>query len=330
VTYYLGIDAGGTKTTCAVGDDDSVIATAVAGPGNIVRVGEAVAQRSLHQAITQACAAAGISAQQVTNACIGAAGAASDDILAAIRRIAAEILTAKLTVTGDMQIALEAAFPSAPGIIVIAGTGSVAYGRDANGNTARAGGWGFAVSDEGSAHWIGRQALAAFFRAYDLSQGAREPEPKVEDHRTEEIRDRAAASKPFLNALQEIWNIDSIPGMVRTANSIPAPNFAELLPSIVTWAEAGDELCREVLSRAGRELAQLAAVIIPRLFPSTPGCDVGPGAPVPVAMVGGVFRHSGLVRESFYNEIKQLDPRCNVVAKVVDPVEGALRLARLS
>ena len=329
MTYYLGIDAGGTKTTCAVGDDNSVITTAIAGPGNIVRAGEAVARRSLHQAITQACTAAGISAQQVTSACIGAAGAASDEIVAMIRRIAAEILTAKVTVTGDMQIALEAAFPSAPGIIVIAGTGSIAYGRDANGNAARAGGWGFAVSDEGSAHWIGRNALAAFFRAYDLAQDAWELGPEGEASLAEKTSNRAAGRPPFFSALQEIWKVHSIEGLVRTVNATPPPNFSELLPSIVACAEVGDELCREVLARAGRELAQPAAVIIPRLFPDAP-CDAALRAPVPVAMVGSVFRHSGLVRESFYNEIKKLDQRCSVVANVVDPVEGALRLARRS
>ncbi len=329
MTYYLGIDAGGTKTTCAVGDDHSVIAAAVGGPGNIVRVGEAETQRSLHQAIAQACAAAGISPQHVTSACIGAAGAASDDIVATIRRIAAEILTARITVTGDMQIALEAAFPSAPGIIVIAGTGSIAYGRAANGNTARAGGWGFAVSDEGSAHWTGREAVAALFRAYDLSQGAWEFEAKVEGCLAEKTRNLTAGNPPLLNALQQIWNIQSIAALIRTVNMTPQPNFAELLPSIVACAEKGDEICCEVLARAGRELAQLAAVIIPRLFPETPRGDAGQNAQVPVAMVGGVFRHSGMVRESFYNEIKKLDPRCDVVVKVVDPVEGALRLARL-
>ena len=59
------------------------------------------------------------------------------------------------------MIALEAAFGSGPGVIVIAGTGSIAYGRNREGQTARAGGWGFAISDEGSGHWIGRTAVAA-------------------------------------------------------------------------------------------------------------------------------------------------------------------------
>ena len=72
------------------------------------------------------------------------------------RDIVAEILPTPIEVVGDMLIALEAAFDSGPGVIVIAGTGSIAYGRNRQGTTVRAGGWGFAIGDEGSAHWIGR------------------------------------------------------------------------------------------------------------------------------------------------------------------------------
>ena len=155
MTYYLGIDGGGSKTTCAVGDESSLLATVAAGPSNITRVGEARARASLHQAVHEACAAAKIDPRQVRRACIGAAGAGREEIAGALRKIMAETLPGEIEVVGDMQIALAAAFGAGPGVIVIAGTGSIAYGRDAQGGTARAGGWGFAISDEGSAHWIG-------------------------------------------------------------------------------------------------------------------------------------------------------------------------------
>jgi glucosamine kinase len=317
VAYYLGIDGGGSKTDCAVGDDDSVLATAVAGASNIVRVGEAEARHSLHQAIGQACAAAGISPQEVARTCIGAAGASSEEVRTTIHRITAEILPAQILVTGDMQIALEAAFPEAPGIVVIAGTGSIVYGRDAKGNTARAGGWGFAVSDEGSAHWIGRNAVSAVLRAWDLLE---------EGCKTED-------SLPLFRALQKSWNVNSVDALVRVSNATPGPNFAALLPSVLACADAGDTLSRDVLMRAGRELAQLAVYIIPRLFPQhlQPVSAASPDADarVPLAMVGGVFRHSGFVRDVFYNEVKKLEPRAELLARVVNPVDGALRLARL-
>ena len=151
MAYYLGIDGGGSKTRCAVGDESSLLATVSVGPSNITRVGEARARESLHQAIREACAGAGIEPAQLRRACIGAAGAGREEIANVVRGIVAEVIPGKIEIVGDMQIALEAAFGTGPGVIVIAGTGSIAYGRDADGRTARAGGWGFAVSYEGSA-----------------------------------------------------------------------------------------------------------------------------------------------------------------------------------
>jgi glucosamine kinase len=328
VAYYLGIDGGGTKTTCAVGDENSVIATATAGPSNIVRMGESVARQSLHQAIAEACGAAGISPQQLSRACVGAAGAGSPEIVGAIRRIVAEVLTAELIVTGDMQIALEAAFPAAPGIVVIAGTGSIAYGRDAGGLTARAGGWGFAVSDEGSAHWIGRHAVAAIFRTYDLAGNNDASRLHEEGNLLERPAESGQPHSLLFLELQQIWNIATIHDLVRAANHTPAPDFATLLPSVLKCADAGDDLCGRVLTRAGGELAQLASIITQRLFPKSYGGEVDLGSQVPLAMAGGVFRHSALVREVFYNEIRKLDSRADVFTQVVEPVEGALRLAR--
>ena len=165
--YYLGIDGGGTKTTCAVGDESRLLASATAGPSNIVRVGEAQTRESLQHSVRQACAAAGITPGQISRTCVGGSGAARPELAAIVRGFLAEILSSPIDVVGDMQIALEAAFGTGPGVIVIAGTGSIAYGRDHAGNTARAGGWGFAIGDEGSAHWIGREAVRAVLRAFD-------------------------------------------------------------------------------------------------------------------------------------------------------------------
>jgi glucosamine kinase len=303
VPYYLGIDGGGTKTTCVVGDDSNLLATATAGPSNIVRVGEAQARESLQQSARQACAAAGITPAQVARTCVGASGAARPELAAIVRRILAEILPTPIDVVGDIQTSLEAAFADGPGVIVIAGTGSIAYGRDRHGHTARAGGWGFAIGDEGSAHWIGREAISAVLRAADRDYGT--PEDLL--HGT------------FAAALCKIWGVTSLIDLARAANSIPSPDFAALFPTV---AASKDLLASEVLSSAGRELAQVAAVVVNRLFPK------GEPAPVPVAMTGGVFRHATLTGGDFYNELRQLDPRVEINPRVVDPVDGALRRAR--
>jgi glucosamine kinase len=303
VPYYLGIDGGGTKTTAALGDESRILASATAGPSNIVRVGEARARESLHQSVRQACAAAGITPAQIARTCVGGSGAARPELAEIVRSIVAEIVPTPVDVVGDMEIALEAAFDTGPGVIVIAGTGSIAYGRDRHGNTARAGGWGFAIGDEGSAHWIGRAAVSAVLRASDRDYGT--PENLLHGR--------------FATALCKVWGVTSLIDLSRAANSVPSPDFSVLFPAV---AASKDVLALEVLSSAGKELAQLAAVVVNRLFPkSEPG-------PVPVAMIGGVFRHAVMTKGDFYNGLRQLDPRVEINGRVVEPVEGALRLVR--
>jgi glucosamine kinase len=306
VHYYVGIDGGGTKTTCAVGDDLRLLSTATAGPSNIVRVGEVQARESLKQSVCQACAAAGITPARISRTCVGGSGAARPELAAMVRGFLAEILPTPIDVVGDMEIAVEAAFDNGPGVIVIAGTGSIAYGRDRQGKTARAGGWGFAIGDEGSAHWIGRAAVSALLRAADLD-GEGDPA------RT------ALQNSSFAAALFKAWGVTSFLDLARAANSIPSPDFASLFPAL---ASSQDDLAKQVLNNAGRELARVAALVIRRLFPVSGEGDV------PVAMIGGVFRHAPLVRQFFYNELRQLDARAEVRPDVVEPVEGALRMAR--
>ena len=318
--YYLGIDGGGTKTTCAVGDESRLLATATAGPSNIVRVGEKQARESLQQSVRQACAAAGIAPAQVARTCVGGAGAARPELAEIVRRSLAEILPTPIHVVGDMQIALEAAFDTGPGVIVNAGTGSFAYGRDQQGTTVRAGGWGFAIGDEGSAHWIGRAAVSAVLRAADPRPvDFRLADPKSLARREEVLESESSQPSSLSAALQKAWGVTSLSDLARAANSIPPPDFAALFPAV---AASQDVLALQVLSSAGRELAQVAATVLHHLFQKS---ETGP---VPVAMTGGVFRHAPLTRGDFYNELRRLDPRVEINPQVVDPVEGALKMAR--
>jgi glucosamine kinase len=310
VAYYLGVDGGGSKTKCAVGDETSVLATVTAGPSNITRVREAGARESLHQAIREGCSAAKIGPQQIQRACIGAAGAGREEIAGTVHRIIAEVISGEIEVVGDMQIALAAAFGAGPGVIVIAGTGSIAYGRDAQEKTARAGGWGFAISDEGSAHWIGRAAVSALTRAID--EGI---DPRKDAQAT-------AEAWPLSRELKAAWDLHSLDELVRAANS--NPDLAALFPAVLRAADAGDTVARHVLAQAAAELAQLASVVARRLFSTNPPN----GTAIPLAMAGGVFRHAHHTRERFGEELRKLDPRLTVNPQVVEPVAGALQMAR--
>lgn len=301
MAYYLGIDGGGTKTRCVLGDESNVLATAVSSGSNIIRLGEARTREALHKAVRQACAIARISLLQIHSVCIGAAGAARPEIAGKIRSFFAELgpdlSPAYIEVVGDTVIALEAAFGSGPGVVAIAGTGSIVFGRDAAGRTARAGGWGFAISDEGSGHWIGQQAVSAVLRARD------------QQHET-----------TLAARILEAWKLGDMDGLIQRANATPPPEFPRLFRCVLRAANAGDSVARELLTRAGTELAALAAIVVRRVAPTSPY--------VPVAMTGSVFRQSAEVRHVFYNQLKRSFPGIELREEFVDPVVGALALAR--
>jgi glucosamine kinase len=300
--YYLGIDGGGTKTRCLLADQTTVLARATSGGSNMVRLGETQTRQALHTAIRQVCATANISPDQIDAICIGAAGAARPEIEAKTRGILAELVAetspTKIEVVGDSVIALEAAFGAGPGVIAIAGTGSIVYGRDAKGHSARAGGWGFAVSDEGSGHWIGRRAVSTVLRARDGSVETR-----------------------LTTMVLEAWKLDTLDELVQQANSTPAPDFPRLFPIVLSALSEGDTVARDLLCDAGTELATLAAIVIRRL-----GSDAL--AVLPVATTGSVFRQSQDVRQVFHNTLQRSFPGIDVRPELTDPADGALARAR--
>jgi len=225
------------------------------------------------------------------------AGAARPEVRETAHRLIAEIIPGEIEVVGDMEIALEAAFGDGPGVMVTAGTGSIAYGRNAEGKTARAGGWGFAISDEGSGYWIGKTAVATAVRA------------------GEQTRDTC-----LLKAIAKFWRVSSHQQVVVRANGTPSPEFAELFPVVLKAAEKQNKQAREVLTQAAKELVLLAEDVINQVFP-----DAGS---VPVAMSGGVFAHSSQVREVFYNRLSKEYPNVRLIEDVIEPVQGALQRAR--
>lgn len=301
MAIFCGIDGGGSKTSCLVGDESSVLGSGSALGSNLVRVGEGKARDALESAIRQACGVAGIAPAQINRTCMGLAGAAQPEISAVVHRLVAEVISGEIQIVGDMVIAREAAFGSGSGVIVIAGTGSIAYGRNSKGQTARAGGWGQAVSDEGSGHWIGRSAVAAALRVYDEDESD-------------------ASGSALLTGIMKFWGVEPHGQLVLAANASPVPDFAALLPAVLSAAGSGDTDARNVLARAGTELANLAGIVIHRLFR-------GEGI-VPVAMSGGVFSNSPLVRQTFYNSLHSVCPAALVKPQVIEPVRGALELAR--
>jgi glucosamine kinase len=245
-----------------------------------------------------------MSASRIEKTCVGIAGGALAEIAEVVRRLVSEFVSGEVVVVGDMVIAMEAAFGGGPGVIVIAGTGSIAYGRNSAGQTARAGGWGFAISDEGSGHWIGRSAVAASMRAFDEAG--------------------AESAGRLLEGIMKSWGVTTRDQMVVAANAAlkiaSTHDFAALLPAVVSAAASGDAGARAVLTQAGVELATLAKIVIGRLF--------GIAEALPVAVSGGVFCNCDMVRQVFYDRLSAVFHQVLPSAAVIDPAKGALELAR--
>src|SRR5581483_1442244 len=297
MAYFIGIDGGGSKTECVLGDETRVLGRATTGSCKLQVVGEAAARGAIYEAMGKASAKWNVHPEQISGVCVGISGISRSDVASIVLRWIQEVVSGPVQVVGDNAIALEAAFSAGPGVLVISGTGSIAFGRDASGRTARAGGWGPAISDEGSGTWIGRNAVARVLRAADSGEQT-------------SLRD----------AILQVWKEQSLEDLVTLANRVPPPDFATLFPIVMEQARAGDVTAAEILDSAGAELAELARHVIDRLWPTHD--------PAPVRITGGVLGGSEEVRRSFRQTLKVLSPNARISDDIVEPVLGALALAR--
>ncbi len=292
--YYLGVDGGQSSTTALIADDAGrIVGAGRAGPCNHVSGSEARAKfRSvLTQCLQQAC-------QSITSdfrticfaaACLGFSGGAEDKTA-----YASELIHAKLLkVVNDAEIALEGATAGEPGIIVIAGTGSIAYGRNAEGKTARAGGWGYLFGDEGGAFDITRRGLQAALR-WEEGWG-----PFTSLHASLLAATQSRSANQLLHRFYG--------GEERKA-------IAALAPMVSQQAEAGDEIASSILSEAATALTGYAAGVHRALFQEK--------KPVTIAHVGGVFQ-SARLREAFSAAVAA-ELHCDVSFPRYSPAAGAL------
>src|ERR1700761_2131618 len=277
---YLGIDAGGTKTECAVSNGAELLGQATGASAKLARVGKEKGRENLHAVIRQVCETAGVSPQSVQHVCIGMAGASLAEAVYWAQQTIRELMPeATIYVAGDHVIAHRAAFGTSHGVLVISGTGSISFGRNQKGETARAGGWGPNVSDEGSAFWVGREAVTEALHAFDFGK-----------------------SNGLLAAIADCWKV-APEEVIRLANA-SEPRFPELAGPVMNAAEHGDASARTITERAGKALAGLASAVIKRLWPD--------GGIVPVALAGGVLQGAPLVRQAFKDAMKIEQPQAAV------------------
>lgn len=246
-----------------IGDETGgVLGVGRGGPSNHVSAAEGRAKfvAAIESSLREACSQAGLNAASVrfTSACCGFSGGPTEK-----RSILSEILTSEQTlVTDDALIALAGASGGKPGLVVIAGTGSIAFGRNARGQTARAGGWGYLFGDEGGSFWIARQALRAALRFEEGWGVPTSLRARLLDY---------TGTRSMNDLLHRCYTPD-----------FPRPRVAGLSILVNQAAESGDPGALEILDTAARELALLAVAVRRELFAA--------GESTLVTYTGGVFR----------------------------------------
>jgi len=308
--YFLGVDAGGTKTEFLLGDETSELARVQAGTIKRMRASEEATELNLAGALNELSAITGIPMQSISRCCIGTAGETVPLVVDWLREAFGQMVGGELILLGDVEIALDASFFGKRGVIVLSGTGSNVAGRTTNGKLVTAGGWGPAMADQGSGHFIGLEGLRRGFLAIDQ---------------------RRVSS--LLHCVQAHWGVDSVGKLIEFANANPAPDFSRLVPLIVRLAEQGDPIAREVLESAGVDLAYLVSLVIenvrsveaePEEFAETRTQFQVPN----IAVAGSILKHVPLVREAMTMSLQRQHPGLVILAAPADPCVGALWNAR--
>jgi len=289
---FLGVDGGQSHTEALVGGRRGrVLGRGEAGGSNLSQ-GPQVRLAELLKAVQRAAEQAGLRWKDTrfAAACIGLSGGPPNDLSSLQRAIPCS----KLEVATDAAIAREGAFEGGPGVIVIAGTGSIAWGENTAGRTARAGGWGPLFGDEGGSFDLVRRALRAALR-FEEGWG---PPTLLRDRLLEGFG--ASSANELMHRFYR--------------EKTPAEQIAAAAPWLEEVAAQGDEAALSVLQEAARALASLVDAVSGPLF--------GPRETVPVAYSGGAFR--GTVLLAGLRKVLAARKRYSLAAPRRGPAEGAL------
>ncbi len=294
--HVLGVDGGGSATrSVIISTEGEVLATARAGPSNPVTTGAERALAHIHEAVDKASSKCGVNEFLASR--LGVAGTDRS-------RLRRELLDGLPGSYGDTAIVSDAASALAggtgcrSGVVVIAGTGSIAYGANRVGETARAGGWGWRLGDEGSGYTIGLKAIMAALKAHD----GRGPETVLK---------QKIVSHLGLGSIEDIIDWVYEPGR--------EPRDIAYLVPLVREAEAeGDEAAALVMAEAGAELGFVANAVIRRL---------GMSGEFPVSLNGGVFKQASGYIIAFEEVVRREAPECALIKPRMPPLLGSGLLA---
>ena len=304
--FWIGVDGGGTRTRAVVAGEDLVpMGRGASGPANAATRPLPLVVETILEATSDAAASAVVSVRRAERVGVGLAGVESAGLVQPLTAALEEHFGAgRVFVTTDARIALAGASPGdpdGPGVVLIAGTGAIAFGRGLDGAEARAGGWGPLLGDEGSGYAIARQGLAAVVRELD-GRG-----PKTE------IRRLLFESERGIHTLEELLS-----KIYRSEGG--AGDVAAYFPLVLAAATGGDGEARRILGEAGKELALAAITVIRKLHLETES--------FPVSTVGGVFAAGALLIGPLAAELHAVAPGARVGPPAYPPEIGAIRLAR--
>jgi N-acetylmuramic acid 6-phosphate etherase len=302
MSVFLGYNAGGTKTDCVLLDGGGrILAESSGGPANPLRIGFAKACASLGDTAQRALAEAHKRAEEVRAICAGIGGAGRPRVA---RRLKSYLTRAfpqsTIRVTTDIDIALEAAVGQEQGIVIIAGTGSAAAGRNSAGKIVRVGGWGPWIGDDGSSYEIGRHAVESALRARDHLGPTTVLGEKI--LLAEEARD---------------WDV-----LTERLAKHPDRVLPKLYPVVIEAADVGDKIAAEILTTAAKSLAFLASSVIDQLELK--------GQVFPLAKSGGVMGRSRILDSVLDQELLRIAPNAKIEPLQTSPARVAAELARKS
>lgn len=301
MSYVLGIDGGGTKTLCYLADTGGrILGRGESGPSNFQAVGRQEAAKSLNAAVHQALGEYGISVSQVSTVCLGMAGVNKPGDKEIARILLEQTgYGGRMIIENDAVIALAGATAKEWGVVVISGTGSIAFGINKKGERRRAGGWGYLLGDEGSGYDIGRKGLIAAFRSFD----GRSEKTLLEKLYMEHFN---------VNRMEEIMTKVYEEGMERH-------QIAALAKIVFRGAELDDRVSREIFEDAGEELVSAARTVVKALKMEGESFDL--------AAVGGVFEKNDYLFNVFKESAEGTFPNACVIRPRYKPVVGAVFLA---
>lgn len=299
IELYVGVDGGATKTLAVAADGEGrIVGIGESGPSNYHIVGLDGAIENINTAVKLAIVAAGREMADVVT--LGLAGMdTSHDFKTFEEKAAPRVAGRKVFVRHDAEIALVGATLGEPGVIVIAGTGSVAGARNRRGEYARCGGWGHLLGDEGSAYFIAREALRAVLWAFD---GRGSPTQLTE---------------PVLKALG-VASPDEI--LIKVyGERMSVRDIARLAPLVTEAAKRGDPVAKSIVEDAAKHLALHVIALVKRL-------GMLEEQPIKVAPVGGVFRAGNVILDPFRKHLEQ-HFKVEIIEPKFPPAVGALLLS---